>query len=1225
MTGGTIHLGHSSKGFGAPITTCVTVSASPAPKRPPRLVLRFAIYSAIALSLAWVVIFWVVRGEAEERGRDQVEAHATEVAARVAPSLMDSDFSGPVTPARRAELDAIFERELVGNLLRVKLWSREGVVAYSTDAALIGERTQDPAELEDPLSGQTVQEVTSLDAAGGASGKEDAQAFESFVPVLAGESSHPSGVLEVYEAYAPVVADIQETVTPIGVALALALLLLYAALFPILRQVTRALDNRHRGLEQHAAALTRALEERDDAEVRVSQAERNYRSLVEQLPLVMYITRLDATGSCIYMSPQIERLIGYPPLEFMSDPEFFVKALHPDDRERTLGARRQAYESGRSFSIRYRMIAKDGRTVWVHDEITIAKDPAGRPQHAQGFLVDVTPQETAKEERERQHAELEALHETALLLIDELDPQKLLERIAVQAGELVGTRNTYVYLRENDYLRIVVGTGAFADDTGLRIGKGEGLAGRVWESAEPLAVDDYVAWEGRLSHFDGGGFHAVVGVPLRSRTEVVGVLGLALDHAGRAFAEPDIELLSRFAHLASLALESARLYTAAQEELQERRRAEAALREAELRNRTLVEHLPLVTYISPADESVGNLYVSPQVEGLLGYPAEQWIASPNLLHDAVHPDDLQGVLADAARLRRTGEPLRSEYRYLAADGRIVWVLDETILVRDEQGTPLGVQGFLVDITASKLAEETRARLAAIVESSSDAITSASLDFHVTSWNAGAERLFGIAADEMLGRPITALMPEDVRGEALELLQQVVEEDRVAQLETAREDGGLVHIAFTYSPIHDSSGKVVGVSAIGQDVTERVRAEAAIRESESKFRAFVETTEEWVWAMDVGSLHTYSNPAVSRILGYQPEEVVGRAWYDFVVEADREELARATAEHTTRMEGWSGVVVRCLHRNGGVRYLESTATPELDAGGRLVGWRGTDRDVTGRVQAEADRERLLAAEQEARALAEAAQRDLARQNERLRELDRLKDEFIALVSHELRTPLTSIRGYTELLLDGEAGDLSDDQRQFLGVVERNSHRLLHLVGDLLFLAQVEAGKLVLEVGALDLGAVASESVETARPQAEAKGVTLTLATGPVPTIAGDRARIAQLLDNLVSNAVKFTPEGGRVDVRVRAHANQAVLEVRDSGIGIPAEEQEFLFERFFRTTTATEQAIQGTGLGLAISKAIVEAHSGRITVASEEGAGATFRVSLPLHHQAELRERTQVAS
>jgi signal transduction histidine kinase len=165
-----------------------------------------------------------------------------------------------------------------------------------------------------------------------------------------------------------------------------------------------------------------------------------------------------------------------------------------------------------------------------------------------------------------------------------------------------------------------------------------------------------------------------------------------------------------------------------------------------------------------------------------------------------------------------------------------------------------------------------------------------------------------------------------------------------------------------------------------------------------------------------------------------------------------------------------------------------------------------------------------------------------------------------------------------------------------------------------------------VGAVDLSAIAAESVETARPLAEEKDVTLTLATGPLALIAGDRARIAQLLDNLISNGIKFTPSGGRVDVRVRGQRGNAVIEVRDTGMGIPAEEQQHLFERFFRTSRATEQAIPGTGLGLAISKAIVHGHGGRITLTSDEGAGTTFRISIPIGQtQAEPVASEEVAS
>jgi signal transduction histidine kinase len=258
----------------------------------------------------------------------------------------------------------------------------------------------------------------------------------------------------------------------------------------------------------------------------------------------------------------------------------------------------------------------------------------------------------------------------------------------------------------------------------------------------------------------------------------------------------------------------------------------------------------------------------------------------------------------------------------------------------------------------------------------------------------------------------------------------------------------------------------------------------------------------------------------------------------------------------------------------------------------------------------------------RAAGAAERRALEDQNTRLRELDRLKDELVATVSHELRTPLTSILGYLELILE-DGDELSEEHRNFVEVIDRNARRLLGLVGDLLFIARIDAGGLQLEVDVVDLEGLARECVEAQRPRAEQAGLSLELTSEEVAPMHGDRARLGQLLDNLVSNAIKFTPTGGRVDVRLCQADGTALLEVADTGIGIPDDEQGRLFERFFRSSTATESAIQGTGLGLAISKAIAEAHGGTISAESQEGVGTTFRVELPLEARLEARRENRV--
>jgi two-component system OmpR family sensor kinase len=248
-------------------------------------------------------------------------------------------------------------------------------------------------------------------------------------------------------------------------------------------------------------------------------------------------------------------------------------------------------------------------------------------------------------------------------------------------------------------------------------------------------------------------------------------------------------------------------------------------------------------------------------------------------------------------------------------------------------------------------------------------------------------------------------------------------------------------------------------------------------------------------------------------------------------------------------------------------------------------------------------RMAAAIEEQQAL-------LTEQNEQLRELDRLKEEFVAVVSHELRTPLTSIRGYLDLVLDGSAGELDEQQRHFLDIANRNSRRLLRLVGDLLLFAQIQAGKFKLHRERVDAVEVARDAVSAVAPAADAKDIEVILADGIPSVVSADRARLGQVLDNLLSNAVKFTPEGGRVELRVGPRGTGIGIDVADTGMGIPAAEAEQLFERFFRTSNATDQAVPGTGLGLTIVKTLVDAHGGRISVDSVEGSGTTFRIDLP---------------
>jgi PAS domain S-box-containing protein len=468
-------------------------------------------------------------------------------------------------------------------------------------------------------------------------------------------------------------------------------------------------------------------------------------------------------------------------------------------------------------------------------------------------------------------------------------------------------------------------------------------------------------------------------------------------------------------------------------------------------------------------------FVNPVAEALTGWKETDARGKP--LSEVFRiVNELTGLPAEnpVERVLREGITLglANHTMLIARDGRATAIDDSAAPIRDAQGNIRGVVFVFRNVTERRKLEVAAGRLAAIVESSDDGIISKSLDGIITTWNASAERIFGYAATEAIGQPISILAPKDHLDEMPDILARIRRGQRIDHFETirCRKDGTRIHVSVSISPIRNEHNEVIGASKTVRDITERLRAEE-----------------------------------------------------------------------------------------------------QLQA--------------------------LLLAEQSARAEAERA--------------NRMKDEFLATVSHEIRTPLNAILGWAHLLRTGQL--TTSETQEALDIIERNTRDQARIIEDILDMSRIVSGKIALDFGPVELQSVIEAALATVRPAAEAKGIILDSeldsTTGPV---LGDAGRLQQVVWNILSNAIKFTPKAGRVELRLSRVGSNIVTSITDTGVGIGSDLLPYVFDRFRQADSSSRRIHGGLGLGLAIAKQLVDLHGGQITVSSSgEGKGSRFVVALPV--------------
>ena len=617
----------------------------------------------------------------------------------------------------------------------------------------------------------------------------------------------------------------------------------------------------------------------------------------------------------------------------------------------------------------------------------------------------------------------------------------------------------------------------------------------------------------------------------------------------------------------------------------EQKRAEAALRVSEERLRAVFEQTG--AGIAQADLTGRFILVNERYAQIVGRSREELLGLR--LQDITHPEDLPHNLALLEGALRDGQPFVIEKRYVRPDGSAVWVSNSVSLMRGRDGRPSGVIAATVDVTDRRRAEqalrESEQRFRLMADAVPQIVWITDAEGRVQFFNQQWSRYTGLdyvpaTADDVAA---TVIHPEDQPATKAAFDAALRSGETFAVEHRIRSAAGEYRwFLVRGEPYRDpQTGRVARWFGASVDIHDR-------KVAEERSRTILESINDAFYAVDADFRFTYVNRKTEQLWGRRREELLGRPYWTEFPKAVGSESHRM---HLKVMAERTPVQYETISPLLG-RWIDVSIYPEA-AGGLSCYF----RDITDRKRAEAERQALLEAERTARAEAERA--------------SRMKDEFLATLSHELRTPLNAILGWSQILAAGSRDE--DDLAEGLRTIERNARAQTEIIEDLLDMSRIISGKVRLDVQRMDLAPVVKAAIDTVRPAADAKGIRVQTVLDPLAgPVGGDPGRLQQVFWNLLTNAVKFTPKGGRVQVLLERVNSHLEVSVTDTGEGIPPEFLPHVFDRFRQADASTTRRHGGLGLGLNIVKQLVELHGGGIRVTSAgAGRGSTFTVSLPL--------------